>query len=69
MILKDTVKCLMISAAFAMVLRFSLGRVHYTKYISWGFKGVLFGAFYSSYFTIQKVDTFLIEKKIKKKII
>jgi hypothetical protein len=54
----------MISAVFAMVLRFSLGRVHYTKYINWGLRGVLFGAFYSSHFTIQKVDTFLIEKEL-----
>jgi hypothetical protein len=49
-----------ISAVFAMILRFSLGRVHYSKYINWGLKGALFGAFYSSYFTVQKVDTFLI---------
>ncbi len=41
---------------YSLMLRFALGRVHYTKYINWGFKGLFLGFTYSFYFTSQKID-------------
>jgi hypothetical protein len=47
-----------IMCGYALIFRFALGRVHYTKYFDWGLKGLLIGGAYSVYFTGQKIDAF-----------
>lgn len=47
---------------YSLILRFSLGRIHYVKYINWGFKGLFIGLAYSFYYTAQKVDVWEVRK-------
>ena len=63
-ILTDSLKCIVIGACFGMVLKFSAGKSHYTRMMKWAFYGGGFGLGYSFYFTNQKVETYLVRRKL-----
>ena len=58
----DTLKCVCVSAIYSMIMRWALGRVHYTKYLKWGSMGAIGGLAYSFYFTAQKANVLEIRK-------
>ena len=63
-ILIDTLKCIGIGGCFGLVLKFGVGKSHYTKMMRWMLYGGIFGFSYSFYFTNQKVETFLVRRKL-----
>lgn len=54
-IITDTLKCAVIGAALAALLRSVKGKCHYSRYAIWMSRGAFFGLAYSFYFTSQKV--------------
>ena len=60
----DTLKCMAIGGCFGGLLKFSAGRSHYTKMIRWVLYGTMFGLVYSFYFTNQKVEAYLVRRKL-----
>ena len=63
-IINDTLKCMSIGTIFNMIFLYGLGQAHYLKYFKWMTLGCIFGVGYSFHFTSQKVDTFIIRKKM-----
>lgn len=47
-----------IGTVYSLIMRFAIGRVHYTRYVKWGLYGALAGYAYSFYFTSQKALVF-----------
>ena len=60
----DTFKCMGIGGALNWLIRFGLGQVHYLRVIKWILFGMGCGFGYSFYFTAQKVDSFMVRKRL-----
>ena len=63
-LIKDTIKCILIGSMLSWAIRFTRGKCHYMKHVkSIGFGGVL-GLGYSFYFTNQKVETWMAREEL-----
>ena len=60
----DILKCMGVGGVLAFLTRFGLGQVHYLRIIKWICGGMGCGFLYSFYFTAQKVDVYMVRKRL-----
>lgn len=60
----DAAKCMCVGGVLALLTRFGLGKVHYSKTIKWAFLGGGWGLLYSVYFLGEKVEGYLVRRQL-----